>query len=188
MATPTKAELLKTAEDLGLEVDEKATVPQLIELIESVSPEVKSGATEEELREAGVSQEDIDEAVEDGVEETPADVAAADIETPTIPEVKPVEYDEKNHQSEPAKAAASDISAAAEIGAAIAKGLADAKEDKKMVITADESVTPRFSLVKDKATGEILTRENESGVLTKLQLKSIEEKQRDLQGLDVEEV
>lgn len=90
--------------------------------------------------------------------------------------------------AKPEVPAKSEADVAANLGAAIAKGITDANEKDKMVVTVDDSVTPRFSLVRNAETGEVFTRENETGLLSALQLKSLEEKQADLQSLEVEEV
>lgn len=163
-------QLRAAAAEKGLEVAEGATKAQIQAMLDELATTEDTGT----------------EPVVEG--DTPADVAAQDIETPSLPETEVKEFDEANHASAPAKAATSDISAAAEIGAAIAKGLADAKEDKKITINVDETITPRFSLVRDQSTGEVLTRENETGLLSQLQLKSLEEKDSDLQSRSVEEV
>lgn len=75
-----------------------------------------------------------------------------------------------------------------EIAAAIAQGLKDSKRDKTIKITSDKSVVSRFSVVRSKLTGEVMLRENESGVLSKIQLQSIEEKEASIQGQEVEEI
>lgn len=75
-----------------------------------------------------------------------------------------------------------------EIAAAIAQGLKDSKRDKTIKITSDKSVISRFSVVRSKLTGEIMLRENGTGVLSKVQLQSIEEKEASIQGQEVEEV
>lgn len=72
------------------------------------------------------------------------------------------------------------------IAAAITAGLAGAKEDKSIKIVTDDSVTPRFAVVKNKQ-GEVMLRENETGVLSRVQLESIEEKEASIQGQEVTE-
>jgi len=73
-----------------------------------------------------------------------------------------------------------------EIAAAIREGLSASKEDKRIKITSDKHVQSMFSVVRSKRTGEIMLRENSTGVLSKVQLKSIEEKEADLQTEEVE--
>lgn len=75
-----------------------------------------------------------------------------------------------------------------EIASAIREGLKEGKEDKRIKITADKSVKSMFSVVKNKQTGEVMIRENSTGVLSKVQLKSLEEKEADLQKQEVEEL
>lgn len=74
------------------------------------------------------------------------------------------------------------------IADAIRAGLEGAKEDKNIKIVGDDSVVPRFTVVKSKTTGEVMLRENETGVLSKVQLESIEEKEASIQTEEVEEV
>ena len=73
------------------------------------------------------------------------------------------------------------------IAAAIAEGMKSLKEDKSIKIVADEGVEHRFSLVKNNQ-GQVLVRENETGRLSEIQLKSIEEKQASRQNQEVSEV
>lgn len=82
---------------------------------------------------------------------------------------------------------AAESEAGSEIAKAITEGLKEAKEDKTIKIVTDESVVPRFSLVENNE-GKILLRENETGHLSKLQLKSIEETEADTQDQEVKEV
>ena len=74
----------------------------------------------------------------------------------------------------------------ADIAAALVQGLKDAKGGN-FELKPDEGVEPRFSLVKNKE-GEVLIRENETGHLSEIQLKSIEEKQASVQDQEVEEI
>ena len=94
----------------------------------------------------------------------------------------------------PAEGASTDAARTAEtnqgsdIAAAITEGLKGASGRKGFKISADSSVTPRFAVVKSKQTGEVMLRENETGVLSKVQLESIEEKEASIQGQEVEEL
>lgn len=75
-----------------------------------------------------------------------------------------------------------------DIANAIVEGLKASKEDKSIKIEADKNVEPRFSLVRNKQTGEVLVRENETRTLSKIQLESLEEKEANLQDTEVEEL
>lgn len=75
----------------------------------------------------------------------------------------------------------------ADLAAAIRDGL-KGSNDKNFTLTPDTGVEPRFSLVRSKDTGEVLLRENETGALSQLQLKSIEEKEASIQDQEVEEL
>lgn len=81
-----------------------------------------------------------------------------------------------------------DANPGADIASAIVEGLMASKEDKTIRIKADNSVTPRFSLVRNKSTKEVLIRENATKILSKVQLESLEEKEAKLQDADVEEL
>lgn len=74
-----------------------------------------------------------------------------------------------------------------EIAQAISEGLKNANGKKGFEVSVDDSVDHRFSVVKN-AEGEVMVRENETGVLSKVQLKSLEEKEASLQGQKVEEI
>ena len=93
-------------------------------------------------------------------------------------EVKPVEREVKPVEVK---------SEGSEIAQAISEGLAKATGKKGFEVTVDDSVDHRFSVVKN-AEGEVLVRENETGALSKVQLKSLEEKEASLQGQKVTEV
>lgn len=74
----------------------------------------------------------------------------------------------------------------ADIAAALVQGLKDAKGGN-FQLKPDEGVEPRFTLVKNRG-GEVLVRENETGHLSQIQLKSIEEKEASIQGQEVTEL
>lgn len=74
-----------------------------------------------------------------------------------------------------------------EIAAAIVAGLKESKNDN-FALQAEPGVEHRFTLVKNKQTGEVMIRENETGTLSKIQLLSIEEKEADVQKTEVEEL
>ena len=74
-----------------------------------------------------------------------------------------------------------------EIAQAISEGLKNATGKKGFEVVVDDSIEHRFAVVKN-AEGEIMIRENETGVLSKVQLRSLEEKQALLQSQKVEEV
>ena len=93
-------------------------------------------------------------------------------------EVKPVEQEVKPVEAK---------SEGSEIAKAISEGLARNAGKKGFEVSVDDSVDHRFSVVKN-AEGEVLVRENETGLLSKVQLKSLEEKEASLQGQKVEEV
>ena len=75
------------------------------------------------------------------------------------------------------------------MGEAMASAIRESSaSEKNWVIKADSNINSRFTVVRDKATGEVMLRENANGHLSKIQLKSLEEKDADIQGAEVEEV
>lgn len=73
------------------------------------------------------------------------------------------------------------------IASAIAQGFKQSKEDS-FALQAEEGINHRFTVVKNKQTGEVMLRENETGTLSKVQLLSLEEKEASIQGQEVEEL
>lgn len=73
------------------------------------------------------------------------------------------------------------------IADAIAQGFKASKNDS-FTLEEDPGVEHRFTLVKNKQTGEVMIRENETGTLSKIQLLSLEEKEADVQKSEVEEL
>lgn len=74
-----------------------------------------------------------------------------------------------------------------EIATAIAEGFKRSKDDN-FTLQGEPGVDPRFTLVKNKQTGEVMIRENETNTLSKIQLLSLEEKEADIQKTEVEEL
>ena len=103
-----------------------------------------------------------------------AEVKAKEVKTvETVEPVKDVTPVAKNEGSE--------------IAQAISEGLKNATGKKGFEVVVDDSIEHRFSVVKN-AEGEVMVRENETGVLSKVQLKSLEEKEASLQEQKVEEI
>lgn len=75
-----------------------------------------------------------------------------------------------------------------QIAAAIAKGMENVGKGRPIKISADHSVQSMFAVVRSKTTGEVMIRENSTGVLSKVQLKSLEEQEASLQNEEVEEI
>jgi hypothetical protein len=191
MGNPTKAELLEQAKALGIEVTEEATNKEVASLIQAALENQEAnqdgmtddiagtmpleGTSAEPTRDAGENRSVVDDDKTVDEDEAAHRTAPAPEVTPEptpVPTVTPV-----NEGSEIARAIAEGL-----------KGAVDAAKDKKnIVITADPSVTPRYSLVRNKQ-GEVLLRENGSGTLSRLQLESIEEKERSIQGQEVTEI
>lgn len=170
MATPTKAELLETAAQLGLEVTEANTVAE----IQAAIAEAAKNAPAVDAAEGDENHSVVDDEAEASATENPVSdeaAAAAPTEAPA-PE---------------APAPDGSAAAGAAIAQAITEGIKGATEKKQIVITSDPNVVPRFSVVRNRATGEFMVRDNESRVLSAVQLKSVEEKEAALQETDVEE-
>lgn len=103
--------------------------------------------------------------------------------------------DREDQAPTPAEGAAVDAQRSAatnqgnEIAQAIAAGFKRASDGRdNFELQPEEGITPRFSLVRNKSNGEVLLRDNGDGTLSQIQLKSLEEKENDLQGTEVEEL
>ena len=79
-----------------------------------------------------------------------------------------------------------EVNQGSEIAKAISEGLKESKGGS-FKLEADAGVEHRFAIVKSKQ-GEVMLRENETGVLSKIQLESLEEKEASIQNQEVEEV
>lgn len=124
---------------------------------------------------------------QDNQKETEAERKAAQKESDLSTEKRVEKAEEPKDAGKNDAAKTADVNQGADIAAAIRDGLASSKEDKSIKIVSDDSVVPRFSLVKNKQ-GEVMIRENETGVLSKLQLQSIEEKEASIQDQEVTEL
>lgn len=80
-----------------------------------------------------------------------------------------------------------EVNQGSEIAAAIADGFKRSKDDS-FVLEEEPGIEHRFSLVRNKSTGDVMLRENETGALSNIQLLSIEEKEADVQSAEVEEL
>ena len=110
------------------------------------------------------------------------------------PEIEPVTEADTPVENAPSvlETSAPAVGQSDEALVAIAQGMqaiAEAQNaGKNFKIETDDNIQHRFSVVRDKATGTIMTRENDSGKLTPVQLSSLEEKQAEAQNVEVEEV
>lgn len=159
---PTQTEEVAPSEELltGVEGDENTTVTP-------VAPE------EPVVDEAPVAPSEEEVAAEN--ERVAAEAQAA--------EKAKFEAEE----AEAAKVPTPAENAGSDIARAIAEGMKGATE-KNFQLKPDAGVEPRFAVVRSKATGEVMLRENGTGHLSKVQLESIEEKEASIQGQEVEEV
>lgn len=188
----TKAELLAEAKELGLEFTEGVTNAQIQDAIDQKKTGAQNGSAPEDEGAAGVTpagedlgeQETEEEKAAREASEKAADDAAEAARLKEEEEQKAAEEEQARLEKE---AKAEKPSEGSEIAAAIREGLKDGKEDKRIKITTDKSVVSRFSVVRSKSTGEVLLRENETGVLSKVQLQSLEEKEASIQGQEVED-
>ena len=162
---PTKAELLAEAKELGLDVTESNTNAEIQEAINREKTEVTPAEPTEEEKKAAEAAEEARRKEEE--------------------EQKALEEEQRRLEEE---AKAEKPSEGSEIAAAIREGLSASKEDKRIKIVADKHVQPMFTVVRSKRTGDVMLRENATGVLSKVQLKSLEEKEADLQSEEVEEL
>lgn len=181
----TKAELLAEAKELGLEFTEGATVAQIQKAIDAKL----AAAPDEDVTPAGdgeTSTEEQETAEEKAAREA-REKAAEEARIQEEKEQAEAEAEQKRLEAE-AKARKEDRSQGSEIASAIVEGLKATKEDKRIRIKSDRSVVSRYSIVRNKQTGEVMIRENETGLLSKVQLESLEEKEASLQNQEVEEL
>lgn len=85
---------------------------------------------------------------------------------------------------EPATSAPVDSTAAAIVEGM--KAIADGNK-KKIKITVDRGIEHRFSVVKSKSTGKIMVRENATGLISEVQMQSLEEKKSEQNAAEYEE-
>ncbi len=155
-----------TGAEIGIIKDEKGEFVEAREGVQDRNPrnqfEKENQAVTEKERKA--AQKVSDMSTEDRVKnaETPTEVAMKDAANTA----------ETNHN--------------ADMAAALVQGLKEVKGGN-FQLKPDEGVEPRFSLVKNKE-GKVLVRENETGHLSEVQLKSIEEKEASIQDQEVEEI
>ncbi len=180
-----REQLLAEANEKGIEVPENATKAEIAAAIKAAGSTENVDVTPEPTEpEAPVESP---EGEEPSVIDEAGDITPADVDKIEVPENTDVQT-ETTPTPAPVVPAPSDASTAgSEIAAAISQGLQASRDEKKIVISSDNSVTPRFNIVKN-AQGEVLLRENETGVLSKVQLESLEEKEASIQGQEVEEV
>ena len=169
----TRDELVAKAAAMGVEIAADATKAQIVEAINLATPpapEESPEPTQADLENAEIAENGT--TAEETVEQDAMKVE------PILTPVEPV--------FTPAPAPVQSEGMA--IADAIVKGLAATKEDKRIRIVSDPSVKSLFSVVRNKKTGEVMLRENATGVLSRVQLESLEEKEASIQGQEVEEV
>lgn len=165
---------------------------------EAVEVETELGTSEEEVaaQRAGVPKERLENPVQNREpknvfeesnqkvteEERQAAQKVSDMSTSDREENAPTPNEAANADA----TRTAETNQGADIAAALVQGLKDAKGGN-FELKADEGVEPRFSLVKNKE-GRVLVRENETGHLSEVQLKSIEEKEASIQDQEVEEL
>ena len=168
-----KAEMKEVDSELGSSEEEAAaaragvTEARLANPVQNREPkngfEVSNQKVTEEERQAAQKVSDMTTAARENDSPTPAESAQNDAARTA----------ETNHNSD--------------IATAIAEGFKASKETN-FRFQPDTGVNPRFTVVKNKQTGEVMLRENETGHLSKIQLESIEEKEASVQNQEVEEL
>jgi len=161
--------------------EEKVLIPEEQEVADAKALEEKQAleAKEEADARAKAEQEAADEAAKEAEEEQRA------LEADAKKKAKDTAKDAKKTVGENGVAQGSAEGSA--IAAAIAEGLKNVTAEKNFVVAADDSVLPRFAVVKN-ADGEVMIRESATGHLSKVQLESLEEKESSIQNQEVEEV
>lgn len=165
---------------------------------EATEVETELGTSEEEAaaERAGVPEERLENPVQNRqpknefevsnqkVTEEERQAAQKVSDMPTSDRVENAPTPNESASTDAAKTA--ETNQGADIAQAISQGLKDAKGGN-FELKTDEGVDPRFSLVKNKE-GKVLLRENETGHLSEIQLKSIEEKEASIQDQEVVEL
>lgn len=150
-----------------------ANKDELLAEAKELGLEFPEGVTKPQIQRAINEKKAVQEAAAEAAQKEEAEAQAA------IEEQKRLEEEAKNPPKQ---------SEGSEIASAIREGLKGNKEDKRIKITSDKHVKSMFSVVRNKDTGEVMLRENSTGVLSKVQLESLEEKEASLQNQEVEEI
>lgn len=182
-----EAELEDNAEKVETRLDEAKVVDRELGTSEEEAAAARAGVPEERLNDPKQNREpkNVFEESNQKVteEERQAAQGVSDMTTAARQDEAPT----------PNQAAATDAEHTAgtnqgnEIAAAIADGFRRSKDDS-FALQEEPGVDHRFTLVKNKQTGEVMIRENETGTLSKIQLLSLEEKEADVQATEVEEL
>lgn len=138
------------------------TKAELLAEAKAKDVEVAEDATNKEIQEAINTAKDTKEPTE----------TAPEVDTVGAPDTRP----------------SVEASQGSEIAKAISEGMKSAGKGRPIKIVADGSIESRFAVVRNKQTGEVMLRENATGTLSKVQLKSIEEKEAEVQEQEVEEI
>lgn len=190
----SKVELLKQAQELGLDVTEKNTVAEINAALDKAASEANEvqdvpPQTQDEPEEETKAVESDEERAAREAAEKAAEEAAAEARAKEEAEYQEMLAEQARLEAEAKKEAAA--SEGSEIARAISEGLKGAveaaKSEKKILIKSDPNVRSRFSLVRNRQ-GEVLLRENATNHLSKLQLESLEEKEQSIQNQEVEEI
>lgn len=182
-----EAELEENAEKVETRLDEAKVVDRELGTSEEEAAAARAGVPEERLNDPKQNREpkNVFEESNQKVteEERQAAQGVSDMTTAARQDEAP----------SPNEAAATDAGHTTatnqgnEIAAAIADGFKRSKDDS-FALQEEPGVDHRFTLVKNKQTGEVMIRENETGTLSKIQLLSLEEKEADVQATEVEEL
>lgn len=184
----TKDDQNKTAED---KVKEHADDAKVVDTKLGTSPEEKAadraGVPEDRLENPKQNREPKNKFEKQNQKDTDAVRKAAQKESNLSTEAREDKAETPNETAKNDATKTTEVNQGSEIAQAIRDGLAGQKDEKNIVISTDDSVTPRFT-VGLGANGEPLIRENETGVISQVQLKSLEEKEADLQNAEFNEL
>lgn len=182
-----QAELEDNAEKVDVRRDEAKVVETTLGSSEEEAAAARAGVDETRLEDPKQNREPKNEFEVSNQKVTEEERQAAQ-------KVSDMTTQDRTEQApEPSESAAADAQRTAEtnqgseIARAIAEGFKGSKDDS-FTLQGELGVEPRFTLVKNKQTQEVMIRENETGTLSKIQLLSLEEKESDIQKTEVEDL
>lgn len=181
------AELEENADKVQTRRDEAKEVETELGSSEEEAAAARAGVPEERLNDPKQNREPKNEFEQSNQKVTEEERQAAQGVSDMTTAAREDETPTPNEAAHTDAARTAGTNEGSAIAQAIVDGLKASKSDN-FTLRAEDDVQPRFTLVKNKQTGEVMIRENETGTLSKVQLKSLEEKEADVQATEVEEL
>lgn len=175
------------AEKVQTRLDESKAVDTKLGTSEEEAAAARAGVPEENLNDPKQNREPRNEFEKSNQKVTEEERQAAqkvsDMTTTAREDESPTPKEGAQNDAQ----RTADTNQSSDIAQAIAEGFRRSKQDE-FELQPEPGVEHRFTLVKNKQTGEVMIRENETGTLSKIQLLSLEEKEADVQQTQVEEL